>query len=256
MIDSKRRIEKFYGPKTFFGVTYEKTATGAFSGTKIFCDIIENVPLGCFWIQIKGIRFCEKEVKLRLRFVRMLDEGTVKRQFKAPDVKAITASVTDTVQKIKWSEVGASWMDSISNGSKEVLLLKPNFQSLVKVFRFIVFLVISIIVMLFKFVHSVGEFTIRLLSEISRLIMAITPLVKVVTDMISKIIGGFIVFLAMVWRDSIGSGRARNKYPNLVHPHPAIGAVPFTPTRPDQNARWQFLHGTTPPSSSSHIKQS
>lgn len=75
--------------------------------------------------------------------------------------------------------------------------------------------------------------------------------------MISKIIGGFIVFLAMVWRDSVGSGRARNKSSSdLVQPLPAIGAVPFTPTRPGQNARWQFLHGTTPPISSSHIKQS
>lgn len=78
-----------------------------------------------------------------------------------------------------------------------------------------------------------------------------------VTDMISKIIGGFIVFLAMVWRDSVGSGRVRNKAPsNLAQPHLAIGAPPFTPTRPDPNARWQFLHGTTPPISSSHIKQS
>lgn len=178
VIDIKRRIEKFYGPNVFFGVTYEKTATGAFCDTKIFCDIIENVPLGCFWIQVKGIRFCEKEVKLRLRFVRMVDEGAVKRQFKVPDVRAITASMTDTVQKINWSQVGASWMDSISNGTKEVLLLRPNFQSLVKVCRFIVFLVISIIVVFFKFVHGVGEFTIRLLSEMSRLIMALTPVVK------------------------------------------------------------------------------
>lgn len=46
-----------------------------------------------------------------------------------------------------------------------------------------------------------GEFTLRLIREVSNLLHASTPIVISIINMIGKIIGGFYLLIAMMWRD-------------------------------------------------------
>lgn len=268
LIDVGRRIAKFYKTEMYYGVTYEKSPTGAFCNTKIYCDTLEDIPLACYWIQVKGVRFIGKEFKFRFKIVRMVDECEVRRQLKVGDVKAITDSVvavTETAKKINWNEVWTSWSESISDGTKEMLLLGFNFQSLVKVVKFIMFLVVGTFFAFTEACKFIGEFLIRFVAELSRLITVLTPILKALMDMISKIVAGFILFLAMVWRDSVGGGGGvRTRLPKSPAQHPAIMAPePYptssTPLRPNlsyqpHDPRWQFLHGNSLPSN--HMKKS
>lgn len=59
-----------------------------------------------------------------------------------------------------------------------------------------------------RVVSSLGEFSLRFLDALERLLRAATPIFLALISLCGKIIGGAYILLAMVWRDLFGNGNA------------------------------------------------
>lgn len=90
------------------------------------------------------------------------------------------------------------------------------------------FLALIVVLVAVGSVHSIkylGDFTLKFMHESSKLLRAVTPFAISALNVFSKIVGGFYILLAMMWRDTVGGGGARRG----GHSLPAIQGRQSTP---------------------------
>uniref|UniRef100_A0A7G3B7R5 Uncharacterized protein n=2 Tax=Lutzomyia longipalpis TaxID=7200 RepID=A0A7G3B7R5_LUTLO len=82
-----------------------------------------------------------------------------------------------------------------------------------------IFFAITAVVSTFHAVRAIGEFGLRFMAETRRCFNTLMPLFLGIIDFFTKIVGGFYMLIAMIWRDSINlRGAGRNNLRALPPP--------------------------------------
>lgn len=223
--DIGRRLKKFYKESPYwFGFSTGESPSIAITTGSLFVDELDEIPFGHFWFQIRTVRFKPGEVKVKLRVLRQVGEtdfNNSKRSvsnLSCNSSRSSTNLTNDARESIEWKEIFSTWAESTSVNVKEFLYYKVNRENLKNVFHLLSLLTIGFVVGAVEFIKYVGNFSIRFMTEFSRLLHVCTPIFFGVLDLFSRIIGGFFIFLTMLWKDSIGGKRP-----------PAMQAIQYRP---------------------------
>lgn len=113
--------------------------------------------------------------------------------------------VDDAVKQ--WKLLFDFWRTELSAAVAWFLSISINRQSIIEVLRFISLLIVSLFAGSTQIVKYVGVFTIKLFERVTWLVHTLTPVALGLIDLSSKIIGGFYLLIAMIWKDSTGARR-------------------------------------------------
>jgi len=157
-----------------------------------------------FWFQIRGVKFSDSDVKIRVKCLKKVDELNTTQD--KPNLSRLSdTSESDQsqfdVSQIQWKEIAILWVESVASCSKEFLYYKVNRENINRVLCLLGLLIVSIVTSSISLIKWVGNLSIRLIFELSRLVHVCTPLFLGLLDFLSKIIGGVFIFLAMLWKD-------------------------------------------------------
>lgn len=122
----------------------------------------------------------------------------------------------DDVMK-QWRTLYEFWKTEVSAAAAWFLSITINRQTITETLRFILLLIVSLFAGSTQIIKYLGIFGIKLIERLTWLAYALTPVALGFIDLCSKIIGGFYLLVAMIWRDSTGTRR---------QPNNAIGAAP------------------------------
>lgn len=169
------------------------------------------------FVQIKTVRFKEREIEIQL---------TVLRPAEITDSNSSFATfVTEELPKVEWGKLLVSWKNAINHNSYQFLKEQVTAANIVAALKFIGLLTVVVVGGLFYSLKYVGEFTLRFMNEVSKLIRAMTPVMMGTLDVFQRIVGGFYMLLAMMWGDTVGKPRSPNRnridrarYPALAPP--------------------------------------
>lgn len=173
---------------------------------------LKDIPLGCHWFQITSVTFTDRELTFNLKSLRSF-----------PDVKYEKPKQV-SVEDIQISLEGMmhSWKQNL------ILCVKSiNVDSLFGIFKFLVILITTLFTGLFSLIFFLGDFSIKLVREASIFVNASTPVMLGCMEFVSKVIGGFYILLAMLWRGT--TSRPPQPPPQFA---PAIGFKPHQRSYP------------------------
>lgn len=239
-----RRFKKFYkDTPLWFSFSNTNQSGDNFVGT-IFTDDLDDIPFGHFWFQIRTVKFKPGEVKIKVKTLRSVDEGDFNLsnrssgRFSNASTSNSTASTnfdqstkSNVTENLEWKDILTTWGESISENTKEFLYYKVNRENVKNIFNLLALITTGMAVGAFHFIIHVGNFSLRFMTEFSRLIHVCTPIFFGILDFFSKIIGGFFIFLTMLWKDSIGGG-IKSTGPNKTQ------VVPYRPVY-NRNDNWK-----------------
>lgn len=164
------------------------------AGGVCICTEIDNQPFGVFWFQIKTLKFREDEIILNLKCLRHITDAFL-------EVEPI---LTGGTKKYKETSESKVINDIILNETyNDIVFNLKSALSISNVKEFFTFLfafVIAIFTGSTAFVNFLGNFILALIREMSILIKNSTPMFLGVLDFFSKIVGGFYILLAMLFK--------------------------------------------------------
>lgn len=200
------QIRNECGPDIWVGFT-GPDVVGAPAGHCIWATIKATEPsvtFGQYWFQIKTIRFKDREIEIQLKILRSAETSEAST--------SLSALITEELPKVEWGKLLISWKDAVNQTLYTFLQEQVTATNIVATLKFIGILAFVVIGGLLQSIKFIGEFTLRFMHEISKLIHVMTPMMMSILDMMQKIIGGFYMLLAMMWRDTIGGhGRSQNR---------------------------------------------
>ncbi|XP_063701344.1 uncharacterized protein LOC134831529 [Culicoides brevitarsis] len=209
LVAVRREIEKFYkNSPHWIGFEVIDATTGT-----LYIDQLEDVPFGTFWFQIKTVRFKDGEVKLKLKILRKVESSET--SFDRSTSKSLNNDSTNSTAT--WKEIFDLWLESANVNIKNLLLHKFTVENCIKFMQMVPLVMISIFIGGFHLIQFVGDFCVRMMPELTRLVHACTPIFFGILDLISRIIGGFFILISMIWKDSIGGG-AKPRQPAIKYP--------------------------------------
>uniref|UniRef100_A0A1L8D9E3 Putative conserved plasma membrane protein n=1 Tax=Nyssomyia neivai TaxID=330878 RepID=A0A1L8D9E3_9DIPT len=182
---------------------------------------------GTYWFQIKTIRFRSNEILLKLKVLRSVDDVVPQQDsqelpFKWED---IDWPVVEQLGRHIYTWTAQQARSVVTS----LLSIRISMVQVVSYIKMFIFLAITAVVSLFHVTRAIGEFGLRFITESRRCIHTLMPLFLGIIDFFTKIVGGFYMLIAMVWRDSINL-RGRNNLQAL--PAPSRRWRPqFTPPR-------------------------
>lgn len=178
----------------WIGIT-ETAALGYTPGICIWTEI-DNQPFGPFWFQIKSLKFREDEIIITVKCLRHISESFMEIE---PILMGVKKSKESTEKKLENSvaSLNETYTDII--GTLKTSLSISNVKDF---FTFLFAFVIAIFTGSTSFVNFLGNFVLALVREISMLVKNSTPMVLGLLDFVSKIIGGFYILLAMLFKPS------------------------------------------------------
>ena len=156
-----------------------------------------------------------------MKKLRSIDDGDLKsftdklRAATSLEANDGTLEVDDVMKQ--WKTLYEFWKTEISAALAWFLSISINRQTITETLRFISLLIVSLFAGSTQIVKYLGIFAIKLIERVTWLAHVLTPVALGLIDLCSKIIGGFYLLIAMIWRDSTGTRR---------QPNNAIGAGP------------------------------
>lgn len=180
-----------------------------------------SVVFGEYWFQIKALRFGVNTIELCVTILRPIDPtssmssgttiSTIAQQAMEIDTTKIQQYVQENIIEVDWILLFNQWKMSINQMAYRFIATEITWSNFVHCIRLFGVLCIALVKWSVQFVHSLGEFTLKLMFQLNRLFKTATPIVLALISLISKMIGGFYILLAMIWRDLFGSGDNRNQ---------------------------------------------
>lgn len=164
------------------------------AGGVCLCTEIDNQPFGTFWFQIKTLKFREEEIIVTLKCIRHITDAFLEVE---PILTGGTKKYNDTAVNKAITDV------SINETYNDIVVNLKSALSINNVKDFFTFLfafVIAIFTGSTAFVNFLGNFILALIREISILVKNSTPMFLGVLDFFSKIVGGFYILLAMLFK--------------------------------------------------------
>lgn len=132
------------------------------------------------------------------------------------------ASANNAEIFIQWKGLFAMWKKDFSEAMVWFLSASLNRENIKEGFRLLVLLLISLVVGAVHSLKFIGIFTIKFMHQLGWLIHVSTPILMGILDLVSKVIGGIYILIAMIWKDSIGAPQ-----------RPLNNALPDSKRRPE-----------------------
>lgn len=259
----RNRITNFYKTKSiWFGYTSTKLDDVLSPAPHcIWTDLDASIPFGHYWFQVKTLRFKDDEVMIKLKVLRPLrksdktiDEQThifssVSSPSTAADGQSENVDSNDEQQSFdKTLKIAGSfiefiemWWNDLSKTILHGLSVHCTAENTIYCIKYLSILIVALITSAFYAVKYLGFFTIHFMAQSRELIRVMTPIIIQLLDLLNKIIGGFFILLAMIWRDCIGgrSSDNRTKVPPIQY-QPIMPAIATTRRQSNIDRRDRF----------------
>ncbi|XP_059621227.1 uncharacterized protein LOC132264907 isoform X2 [Phlebotomus argentipes] len=174
---------------------------GGLQTVLVWTELDSFYPFGKYWFQIKTVRFREHEILLKLKVLRSAEE---------PTPRGNDQEVPFKWEDIDWPLFERIGRDSAAWAKKQLthflvflLSVRVNAGQIVAAIKMIVLGVVFAVASSIQAIQLLGNFSLRFVEETRKCIHVLTPLILGTLDIFSKIVGGFYMLIAMVWRDSI-----------------------------------------------------
>lgn len=209
-----------------------------------------SVVFGEYWFQIKGIRFGANAVEIHIKVLRPIDStssmsnsmtiSSFAQQAMEIDSTKIQQYVQENIVEVDWVALFNQWKISINRMVYRFFSTEITWNNFVHCIQLFGLLCISFAKLSVNFIHSTGEFTLRLIFELRKLIQTASPIVLSMLSLLTKMIGGFYILIAMIWKDLFygdsNSNRKNGQVPN--HGHAPIAYREYTnQSRPQYSFR-------------------
>ncbi|XP_047519035.1 uncharacterized protein LOC125058985 [Pieris napi] len=196
MIDALQKLRSVYPLLHWIGITDSNAISVNVSPSLCLWTEIDNQPFGPFWFQVKSIKFRVDEILITLNCIRPITDSYLELE---PILTGATKKPKNNVSQVK--EVKANLNESFSE-IKETLKSALTIRNAKEFVTFVFAFVIAIFTGSTAFVNFLGNFILALLREISILIKNSTPMLLGFLDFLSKIVGGFYILLAMLFKSN------------------------------------------------------
>lgn len=230
----RQRIKSFYlhKPEFWMGFT-DSSMIGVPHGSCIWTEL-DGIPFGEYWFQIKTVRFRNNEALIKLKVLKPMDdvEESIRQEHKIKEKQ----SDYDSGQIAKdFQELFEMWRRSCSEYFLWLFSQQITAHNIASVLKFICLMALAAGTASFHGLMYLGAFTLKFMAEFRKLIDVSMPIILKALDLLSKVIGGFYLLLAMVWRDLFGR-RDPPTY-NQRSPTPYLGFRDDPPLRPTNRYR-------------------
>lgn len=179
-----------------------------------------SVGFGEYWFQIKAIRFGLNVMELHVTVLRPIDPtsamssgpsiSTLAQQAFEVDTAKIQQYVQGNIVEVNWMELFRQWKTSFNQMAYRFFSSEITWHNFLQCIQFLGLLTIAFLKWSVQFIQSTGSFTLRLIFELNKLIKTATPIILAIVSLITKMIGGLYLLLAMIWRD-LFDGDSRNR---------------------------------------------
>ncbi|XP_065362420.1 uncharacterized protein LOC135955921 [Calliphora vicina] len=266
--DIRDKLQLFYShqnPLMWIGVTSGpltgiSTPQPAALETHLWVEM-KDLAFGQYWFSIKSIRFRDNEILLKLKEVQPVEEeDTPKWAPSIASTKAICDKTQDSLETSSSNSLTvpptASALESQITFDDFMLLLqqwwatskqtvydfmaqdisKENIKGLL---RFLGLLIVSLLSAALVGVKYLGVFTLRFMFELSRLTHVLTPIIFKIIEVFNKVIGGFYILLAMIWKDAVVN-RNQPKHNALEYNRPMYKSIEYDVRQRRQGSSTDF----------------
>lgn len=180
-----------------------------------------SVGFGEYWFQIKGIHLgINNIIEIQTAILRPIEPNpsvsigptisTLAQQALEVDATKIQQYVQQHIVDVNWLELFQQWRTSINQMTYRFISTEITWTNFVHCVKLLGALTVAFLKWSCQFVHSLGEFTIRLIVELNKLLKTSTPIILAILNLFSKIFGGLYILVAMIWRDLFdGDSRSR-----------------------------------------------
>ncbi|XP_026318943.1 uncharacterized protein LOC113229528 [Hyposmocoma kahamanoa] len=193
LLEAQHYLHSVFPIIQWIGIT--DGASIGYSGICLWTEI-DNQPFGAYWFQIRSIKFRDGEIILTLKCIRYITEAYLELE------PILTGSTTKApVHKSSTTESKVALSESYS----EIIATLKSALSIRNVKEFLTFicaLVIAVFTGSTAFINFLGNFVLALIREMSFFVKNSTPLLLGFLDFMSKIVGGFYILVAMIFKPS------------------------------------------------------
>lgn len=190
-----------------------------------------SVGFGEYWFQVKAIRFGLNAMEIQVSILRPIDPtsamssgpsiSTLAQQAFDVDTAKIQQYVQENIVEVNWMELFKQWRTSFNEMAYRFVSTEITWSNFIHCIHVLGLLTITFSKWSMQFIHSTGQFTLRLIFELNRLIKAATPIILAIVSLMTKMIGGLYLLLAMIWRDFFDGNSQSQKNPSV--PRPNVG---------------------------------
>ncbi|XP_039288745.1 uncharacterized protein LOC111051092 [Nilaparvata lugens] len=190
----RSRLIEFYKGSKWIGLT-PPTLIGAPAGGFCLWLNLENTAFGKHKFRVRRVKFFDNEICLEIKSTSEIDNLSTSTD---SDVTANgsreTEQSTSEPFDVQLKEISASVL---------ALLTREN---AIEAARFLSILIATLITVFTKIVYNSGDFTLKLMDRLIRLVQVMMPLLLSIVDLFKKTIGGFLILLSMMWNSYWHSG--------------------------------------------------
>lgn len=194
LLEAQQKLRSACPKVSWIGITDTDSIRCSPAGSVCICTEIDNQPFGVFWFQIKTLKYREDEIIVTLRCVRHITDAFL-------EVEPILTGGTKKYKDISENKVlpdvtlNETYNDIVVN-----LKSALSISNVKEFFTFLFAFIIAIFTGSTAFVNFLGNFILALIREMSILVKNSTPMFLGVLDFFSKIVGGFYILLAMMFK--------------------------------------------------------
>ncbi|XP_073831751.1 uncharacterized protein [Musca autumnalis] len=245
------KLQMFYSqqnPDMWVGVTCgplpgSKPTVGAID-TFIWAEI-EDLAFGQYWFSIKSLRFRSNEVVVKLKVVRSVDaEEMAEKYTKTSTVSTetaqadstttgtnTTAAATEAEKQVNlqdFADLFRQWHASFKQTIYDFMANDISKENIKGVLKFLGLVVVSLCSGALMAVKFLGIFALRFMFEFSRLTHVLTPIILKIIEVFNKIVGGFYLLLAMIWKDAVvNRNQPKSAMPSLEYNRPMYKSIEY-----------------------------
>lgn len=206
----------------------DSSMIGCPHGSCIWTEL-DGIPFGEYWFQIKTVRFRNNEALIKLKMLKPMHdvEESIRQEHKIREIQ----STYDSGQIAKdFQELLGIWRKSCADYFLWLFSQQITAKNVAGVLKFICLMALAIGTAGIHGLMYLGAFTLKFMAEFRKLIDVSMPIILKAFDLLSKVIGGIFLLVAMVWRDLIG--RRDPPIHSQRSPMPSLGFRDEPPLRP------------------------
>lgn len=209
----RNRIMRFYSNKIWVGYTN----TDAFNLPCIWTELKTSIPFGKYWFQVKSIHFRKLEVIIKLKVIR--EFGPNDTEIPAAEEVSQPQQQENEFTTLNQSKIAENFVEYFQTYKTEFHTSMLKFFSIyitaentIYAMQYMTILLCALIAGALHSIKHLGFFVIKVMEQLNVFIKVSTPIVLRIIDLLTKIVGGFFILLAMIWRDCLGN-KSNNQMP-------------------------------------------
>lgn len=206
----KKRLSNAFKTR-WIGITTPKTI-GAPAGYCIWVDLHEEV-FGKYWYKIRSVSFRGDEILLKIKPLKAITQQCSSGSNTSGGDSKFRNSAANDISLRSLKTLGEKVKSFMLVDVPTILCDVFTLNNIKEATKFLVLLTGAALVGMVGLTKFLADFSLRLLRELSNLIRSVTPFTIACVDMCGKVIGGFYLLIAVLWRDS----RRPQTYQRFVH---------------------------------------